>query len=216
MKKVFLKNLLEDMNKFINDANLNKINNETIETLTNGGLLEIDTSRIENKDTNNQTTFKSESNPKQFIDFMKSRINTNMLIVTHGNFLIQLYNLLHKDVYKNENVINLDTELLKYGRVHKRYKAKEIKCKRYNNTVNFANLDILAIYFKKDEVNEVNDINGIKIFRFNENYEGINNLKEGENVIFLMRHCYACHNFIMNKVRQSKQSKQSQIQILMV
>ena len=84
------------MDQFINDANLNEINNETIETLTNSGLLKIDTSSIEKEETNNQTTFKSESNPEKFIDFMKDKINTNMLIVTHSNFLIQLYNLLHK------------------------------------------------------------------------------------------------------------------------
>ena len=79
--------------------------------------------------------------------------------------------------------------------------GEEIKCKKYKTNVNFANLDILAIYFKNNEVNR------IKIFRFNEYYEGINNdLEEGENVIFLMRHCYACHNFIMNKVRNSIQT----------
>ena len=192
---------VEDMKKFIPGANLNEINNETIQILESDGLLKIDTSRIKDEEKrNNQTIFKSESSPEKFIDFMKDEINTNMLIVTHGNFLIQLYNLLHKDVYKNENVINLD-EVDNIEEFTKRYK---IKCKRYNNTVNFANLDILAIYLKN------NEINGIKIFRFNENYEGINNLKDDENVIFLMRHCYACHNFIMNKVRKTGQTGQTE------
>ena len=192
------------MDRFISDANLNEISNETIKTLTNSGLLKIDTSRIENEETNNQTVFKSESNPTKFFDFMKDKINTNMLIVTHSNFLIQLYNLLHKKIYGDENVINLDTEYVNnMDSSNERYIkiGEEIKCKKYKTNVNFANLDILAIYFKN------NDINGINIFRFNENYKGINNLKDDENVIFLMRHCYACHNFIMNKVRETKQTE---------
>jgi len=200
--------IVKKMNKFISGANLNEIKNETIEQLQSSNLLKVDTTKYlgEKQETNNQTIFESTSDPQKFIDFMKNKIKTNMLIVTHGNFLIQLYNLLYQTIYKKDNVINLE-DVNNIEGFTKRYKAKEIKCKKYNNTVNFANLDILAIYFEKNDDDKENELKKLKIYRFDESYEGINDLKEGENVIFLMRHCYACHNFIMNKVRAEPETE---------
>ena len=148
----------------------------------------------------------------------------NYFIVSHSNFMTQLtillFNLIDlNDVNKGNVTVTVGGSSNKKDYINNLYS----KYKKSNITYN--NLDILHIICQVEEIaddndndNENEDINesfynvvvrdktkhlikGIKIYRNHENY--MDNNKNNYNYsnpsykhIFIMRHCFACHNYV--------------------